>query len=476
MPQNDRTQFAEKTRTGDLFTDLFLRLNAAETVYCVLRNYEGLPERIGNDVDMLVLPGSECAFEESLDRACDAAGWRLARKVRRFGFSSYWVVHRATRDALHIDVWTRLTWKGLPLVDAAEVARHRIRHKGFYVADGVSENTILLLKDLVQNGKIREKYYECIGGTASMHASRFEALLERTLGKNVAARLTQGAATGDWHTLDGYRDRIRWSLLCQGLFPNPLSAPVGLLRFLFGHIRSMFTDCNGMSVAFIGPDGSGKSSVAEGVAASLHSLFPAVRFFHGRFRIIPDLRSVFNVARKVFRRKPLPPSPSGVQAIHDVCPQSRLKTLIHIVYYSLDFILGHIPMRLARSRGQLVFLDRYYYDWFILSSLCHTPRWLLPVLEFIYPRPDVVIYLSNSPKTIRMRKPELPVAEIAMQGERCKWVAHRIINGVTIATDMELDKVVLAVADRILDIATSRCASEGRTLLENTGCASNQPL
>jgi len=48
-------QLADNNNLTSLFlTALFNRLNEEKVTYCVLRNYETLPERVGNDVDIWV--------------------------------------------------------------------------------------------------------------------------------------------------------------------------------------------------------------------------------------------------------------------------------------------------------------------------------------------------------------------------------------------------------------------------------------
>lgn len=42
---------------------LFEQLNKNQIVYCILRNYEGLPEIVGNDLDIWVAEGQQKQFQ-----------------------------------------------------------------------------------------------------------------------------------------------------------------------------------------------------------------------------------------------------------------------------------------------------------------------------------------------------------------------------------------------------------------------------
>ena len=55
-----------KTYISELLSALFDRLNKEKVTYCLLRNYEGLPEKVQNDVDIWVKDGEQRKFQNIL--------------------------------------------------------------------------------------------------------------------------------------------------------------------------------------------------------------------------------------------------------------------------------------------------------------------------------------------------------------------------------------------------------------------------
>lgn len=90
----------------------------------------------------------------------------------------------------------------------------------------------------------------------------------------------------------------------------------------------------------------------------------------------------------------------------------------------------------------------------------HPPRWLLPVVKFILPRPDLVIYLANSPEEVHRRKPELTVEQIAEQNRKCREIVQNMSYAMTVSTEQSPGEVARVIADRIVKIMKKRLEGE----------------
>ena len=77
------------TPIGRLLVHLFSRLDESGIDYCVLRNYEGLPDQVDHDVDLLVAKNSVRKYEYVLSKGVDQCGWIMVKKAHRFSFRSY---------------------------------------------------------------------------------------------------------------------------------------------------------------------------------------------------------------------------------------------------------------------------------------------------------------------------------------------------------------------------------------------------
>src|SRR5690606_38742347 len=101
----------------------------------------------------------------------------------------------------------------------------------------------------------------------------------------------------------------------------------------------------GLAIALLGPDGSGKSSVVEGLVRELAPHFTG----WGRMHFRPN-----------FGRKD---NTDPVPEPHAKAPRGRVASVAKLGYYLADYWLGYafhvVP---AVARGQLLVFDRYYHD------------------------------------------------------------------------------------------------------------------
>jgi hypothetical protein len=74
---------------GVFLRRLFSQLEQAGVRYCVLRNYEGLPEKVEHDVDVLVGRSQVALFERCLTMVARGWGWQLLRRTVRYEYRSF---------------------------------------------------------------------------------------------------------------------------------------------------------------------------------------------------------------------------------------------------------------------------------------------------------------------------------------------------------------------------------------------------
>jgi thymidylate kinase len=70
-------------------------------------------------------------------------------------------------------------------------------------------------------------------------------------------------------------------------------------------------------------------------------------------------------------------------------------------------------------RGYLVLVDRYVYNYYLdpASVKFSGSGWLLDRLQWLFPKPDVLIKLTANPGTLLARKQELTAGQIHAQSE-----------------------------------------------------------
>ncbi len=459
-PKKDNKR--NESTTYQLLENLFFQLDSKDIIYCVLHSYQELPEYVQNDVDLLVHPKQVVSFRQCLLDTAEKLGWRLVKTPSRFSFHSFWLKNSSRYEFIQIDVWSMIHWKSVPWADTNAVLRNRKRFRTFYTPGFADEAAYLLIKDVIAGKKIKPKYLDTIKQAIQKEPLTFEIFLQWGFGKKVAAWIVQQASHENWELIEKKRVKICLGAIKQRFWKNSFSFLCNFSYFLWGHFISRVAKDNGFFLALIGPDGSGKSTVAEDLGEHLKPLFRKRVCYHGHFGLLPELKVYRNFLFKMIKEKPPDQSKTGTYEANNAPPHGLLRTLIYVFYYSLDYFLGHRIIRRFQAIGDLVVFDRYFYDWFIQEYYGRAPRWLLSILKCILPRPDLVVYLSNLPGEVHRRKPELTVGQIELQSQECRKIIKNMAYGMTVSTEQPPDKVAHIISKRVVKIMTERYQRETR--------------
>jgi thymidylate kinase len=208
----------------------------------------------------------------------------------------------------------------------------------------------------------------------------------------------------------------------------------------------------GLFVVLIGPDGSGKSTVAACAMAMLGEEFRGVWRFHWRPQLLP----------KLGRSAQQGGAPSDENAVpSEVSKYRGIVSLARFFYYWLDFVLGYwLVIYPRRKQGILVLGERYFADTLVHPARYgfSVPHCVMRLASKLVPSPDLMVLLKDDPRTIFARKPELSVSAIAAQilayeEEMKHWGANA-----SIITQGGVEKV----AERLVTLVREgRCMQRG---------------
>ncbi|KGK98085.1 hypothetical protein LI82_10120 [Methanococcoides methylutens] len=429
--------------------NVFNELEKQKLPYIVLRNYENLPQDAGHDIDVLV-------GEEDLDRystlLCETAkkeGWCLVQYAKRYGFHSFTFVSTlGTKEMISLkwDVWAPISWKGFTWIDTGVALKTRKAHQnGFYTPAPGVEAATLLLKEVLQLGKIKDKYLNLIKRYAQNDSDNFVNVLEKPFGKNTANRLLDYAQNGNWKQVEKAHKELRLILVKNAIKKSPISPLIGLYKFIKGHLTERIKGRPHIFLCLIGPDGSGKSTLSSEIIKSLEDIFEEKCYYHGHFAILPELKKFV----------PWMKTKENEIDVHGIVTKSqkpsRLITSILMTYYAIDYIIGYACIFQNRGKGNLILFDRYFYDYIIQPSKFGTNNILFRILSQIVPSPDLIIYPHAPSELIYNRKPELTIHEINRQENICNQLikvlpaAHRVDNS------LPLENVVFQIREIILE-------------------------
>lgn len=434
---------------GPFIRALFAALSESGVAHCVLRNWQGLPEECGNDLDVFVEPAKRDLATARLISVAAAHKLVARHKTARYGYISYDFYNWETHQDLKIDFFTKIHFQGLETISPEAVLSNPIDHCGIPVANASAANFINAYKDILDSGIVKSKYSADI--TSSLMnlagAPRIREHLVEAFGEG-GPRIIEAVLAGDGKPAPASSRSLRRLLRARKYRAAPLAALTAQVaalwqRLTYGHRRRK---SERLTIALMGPDGSGKTTVSDMLRQKLFPPDQVILYKHGRPGYIPALRDVLNIVRRVFRRAPLKSNPKGKEAVQDMV-HGRALASIYVAYYFLDFWLDEIYFKLSQ-RGAIRIFDRYWYDYFFLPSFVHLPR-QMTLFCHILPRADRLFILISEPEKIYARKKELTLGQIRFQNERALSLAAKRPEACVIRTDGGLDNTARALAEAL---------------------------
>ena len=155
-----------------------------------------------------------------------------------------------------------------------------------------------------------------------------------------------------------------------------------------------------MAIGFLGPDGSGKSTIIEGL---LDQTLPFRR--HDYFHL-----------------KPIPQKDNTIHQVvsdpHQYKPYSFLKSYFKLLFFVYQYNMGWLKhiVRL-KIKSSLVIFDRYYDD-----VLADNKRYryggsktIAKCIRYFIPKPKLYFILTTDANIIHKRKQEVPLQELQRQ-------------------------------------------------------------
>jgi thymidylate kinase len=206
-------------------------------------------------------------------------------------------------------------------------------------------------------------------------------------------------------------------------------------------------------VVFVGPDGSGKTTIIENIKAKLSSKYK-VKVNHIRFNNIPRAGNLKSFILSIFKGESrrlnyLTKSDLNTSSKHYVYgPKIPLFKIILLLSYEIfDYIFGYLSLYNSKNDSIILF-DRYLYDYYTEKDWSNTPLWLMNFFSSLAPGPEYIFFMENSPQEINKRKNELSIEDIDIVNKRTRELLARKVNFVPLNTNNspdELAEIVFAL-------------------------------
>ncbi len=399
-----------------ILRQVFGALDDEHILYCVLRDADRIDSVTEGEIDLLVAPEQRRRFEAVLARAGFVSLPSRGHAPHRF----YVAYHDDTDTWFKIDAVDELAYgrpfKALRTGLAGDCLARRVRVGTVWGLAPEHEIITLLLHEVLDKGHfdpVRAGRLQALAADVQ-HSPLMRELIAAywapgTDWDAVCARI----AVGEWSALldqtpavtARLRGRDPWGARRRRVMNRALR---WLDRWAF-LLRPLVP-----SIAVLGPDGAGKSTVADGIQDA--SLFPVRRVYMGLYQKRP-------------KRAALVPG-------------------IGFARLLLTQWGRYLSARYHQAAGRLVIFDRYTYDALLpaprpLSLPRRIRRWLL---AHMCPPPDLVVLLDAPAEVLYARKGEHGVEALDRQRQSYLALQQRIPRMVVVDATQGIE-------------ATRRCVS-----------------
>ena len=227
---------------SEFLTQLFIKYKDRNIEYCILRNYEELPEvNNSHDVDFLIHKSDADKNAEYLMQICHSLELTCIRVVKKEYVENWFFASQQhpLDGMVQLDFFYDGEWHGFQYLSADEILQQRVQYKDFYVPCKNHEALLTLYSGLLWGGIIKEKYYERLCSLIKSDKEGFDHIIINTLGEK-EAWISDELLSGHCDKIVSSLSVLRSSLKRQCFKKSPLGTIKQRVTYILYELRARF--------------------------------------------------------------------------------------------------------------------------------------------------------------------------------------------------------------------------------------------
>jgi len=425
-----------------LFIDTLIALLEENRIsYCILRNYEGLPEiNLGNDIDILVPLECRTSLKILLFQMPNIKVTSILERPQGMMVFVYGVGNGGKYQALEIDFIFSLSWKGIDFLDTHTVLQMAkpmdSTNLKIIVPTREHEAIISLFSSYLIGGWIKERYFESVRSTFKIYERQVTSTLGKFMGSTVAANVVTAVLADNRKELMAILPTIKGELLRRSFLRRPFDSCKRIIRHFSRELQIYFSQKHILSIGILGPDGAGKSTIIREMEPLLTNITKEIVVLHLKPKIFGS-----RLNSKI------------VTDPHALPVRSQIISICKVIIWCIEISIDKINHR--HRNTTLRIWDRYFHD-ILIDPVRYRYGGPMPLINWIakkIPQPTLWILLDAPTSVLQCRKQEVSAAETDRQRRKYISLMGTFNDGVIIDASNSKEKVANEIAQLIIEHA-----------------------